>query len=274
MKKQMLYGELARYYDLIYSLKDYRKEAVRVKALISKYGKSEGNQLLDVACGTGHHLNYLKDTFSCTGVDISREILDMARKNVEGVAFEQADMTTLDMGRRFDVITCLFSSIGYVKTYSNLRKTVRGFARHLNEGGVVLIEPWFTKSAYVSGSPHMTTYDGKDVKIARLNISKSRGNMSVIDMHYLVAEKDKDVKRFVDRHELGLFEIDETLKIMRVAGLQSKFLKRGLMQGRGMFVGTKDSSKVGSRARKETSKADAMLESAGSPLNSEAYGHD
>jgi hypothetical protein len=60
-----------------------------------------------------------------------------------------------------------------------------------------------------------------------------------MDMHYLIAEKDKDVKHVVDRHELGLFEIDETLKIMRAADLQSKFLKRGLMHGRGMFIGTK-----------------------------------
>jgi ubiquinone/menaquinone biosynthesis C-methylase UbiE len=263
MKKQVLYGELARYYDLIYSFKDYRKEAVRVRALISKYGKSEGNQLLDVACGTGHHLNYLKDTFSCTGVDISGDILDVARKNVKGVVFEQADMTMLHLGREFDAITCLFSSIGYVKTYSNLRKTIRSFAEHLKKGGVLLIEPWFTKSAYVSGSPHMTTYDGKDVKIARLNISKSRGNVSVIDMHYLVAEKDRDVKYFADRHELRLFEVDETLKIMRSAGLRSRFLKRGLMQGRGMFVGTRDSAKAGSCGR-ETSETDTMLESAGS----------
>jgi ubiquinone/menaquinone biosynthesis C-methylase UbiE len=239
MKKQELYSGLAEYYDLIYSFKDYRKEAARVKELVSKYVKSEENQLLDVACGTGHHLNYLKDTFSCTGVDVSRKILDVARKNVEGVAFEQSDMTTLDLGREFDAIICLFSSIGYVKTYSKLRKTVWGFVRHLKKGGVVLIEPWFTKSAYVSGSLHMTTYDGKDVKIARLNVSKIRGNVSVMDMHYLIAEKDKGVKHVVDRHELGLFEIDETLKIMRAAGLQSKFLKRGLMRGRGMFVGTK-----------------------------------
>jgi SAM-dependent methyltransferase len=239
MKKQMLYSELAKYYDLIYSFKNYRKEAVRIKGLVSKYKKSKGNELLDVACGTGHHLNYLKDAFSCTGVDISPEILKVARKNVEGVAFEEADMSTLNLGKQFDVITCLFSSIGYVGTYSNLRKTIHKFAKHMKEGGVVLIEPWFTKSTYIADSPHMSTYDGKDIKIARLNISEIRGDLSVMDMHYLIAERGKGVKHFVDRHELGLFEVDETLRTMKAAGLRSKFLKHGLMQGRGMFVGIK-----------------------------------
>jgi ubiquinone/menaquinone biosynthesis C-methylase UbiE len=239
MKKQVLYGELAKYYDLIYSFKDYKKEAVRIKTLVSKYKKSEGKELLDVACGTGHHLNCLKDEFSCTGVDISREILEIARKNHEGIAFEVADMTTMDLGKRFDVITCLFSSIGYVKTHSNLEKTIRNFANHLKKGGVALIEPWFTKSAFIPGSPHMETHDGKDTKIARLSVPRAKGNLSVIDMHYLVAERDEDVKYFLDRHEMGLFEVDQTLKILEEAGLQPKFLKHGLVDKRGLFVGTK-----------------------------------
>lgn len=237
MKKQLLYRELAKYYDLIYSFKDYRREVSRIKALVSKYKKSEGKELLDVACGTGHHLEYLKDEFSCMGVDISNEILNVARTNVEGVVFKQADMTTFNLGRKFDVITCLFSSIGYLKTYKNLTKTMRNFSKHLNKGGVVLIEPWFTKSTYIPGYPHMDTYNGKEVKIARVNVSELRGNLSVMDMNYLIAERNKGVKHFVDRHELGLFEIDQTLAIMKKAGFQAKFLKRGLMRDRGLYVG-------------------------------------
>jgi ubiquinone/menaquinone biosynthesis C-methylase UbiE len=239
MNKQLLYRELAKYYDLIYAFKDYKKEAVRIKTLVSKYKKSEGKELLDVACGTGHHLEYFKDEFSCMGVDISKQILKVAMKNIDGVVFKQADMTELNLGKQFDVITCLFSSIGYVKTYTNLKKTIKSFAKHLKTGGVLFIEPWFTKSTFIEGYPSMTTYDGRDVKIARLCISKTKGNLSVQDMHYLVAERGKSVTHFVDRHEMGLFEIDKTLAIMKKAGLGAKFLKKGLMKDRGLFVGEK-----------------------------------
>jgi hypothetical protein len=58
-------------------------------------------------------------------------------------------------------------------------------------------------------------------------------------MHYLVAERGESVKHFVDRHELGLFEIDKTLMIMKKAGFQAKFLKKGLMKDRGLLVGVK-----------------------------------
>jgi 2-polyprenyl-3-methyl-5-hydroxy-6-metoxy-1,4-benzoquinol methylase len=166
-------------------------------------------------------------------------MLDVATRNAEDVTLLKADMTTLNLNKQFDVITCLFSSIGYVKTTPKLRRTIRNFAKHLKPGGIVIIEPWFTKATFHSGSPHMTTYDGEDVKIARLAVSQAKGNLSVIDMHYLIAEKGKAVKHFVDRHEMGLFETDETLQIMKEAGLRARFLKNGLLRDRGLFVGVK-----------------------------------
>jgi hypothetical protein len=77
------------------------------------------------------------------------------------------------------------------------------------------------------------------VKIARLNTSEIQGDLSIMDMHYLVAERDKGVRHYVDRHELGLFEVDETLKIMEKSGLESQFLTEGLMPGRGLYIGIK-----------------------------------
>ena len=239
MTKQLLHNQLAKYYDKVYSFKDYLDEAVRLQNLIIKYLESGGNSVLDVACGTGRHLKHLKDDFSCTGVDISKSMLKIARKNAKGVTFKEADMKTLKLGKQFDVITCLLSSIGYVKTTANLEKTIRNFSRHLKKGGLALIEPSHAKSVYVSGEPRITTYDGKDAKIARVNVTRTRQTTAVLNMHILVAERGKDAKYFVDRHELGLFGVNNTLRVMNAAGLKSKYLKNGLMSGRELFVGIK-----------------------------------
>jgi len=239
MKKQLIYKDLAKYYDLIYSWKDYKKESEKVKALISKYKKSEGNRLLEVACGTGRHLEHLRNDFSCTGIDISSSMLKVARKRLEGITFKKADMVNFNPKKKFDVITCLFSSIGYVKTYSNLNKTIQNFARHLKKGVVVVIEPWFQRATYELGTPHMTIYEDEDTKVARVSISKIKGNISIVDMHYLIGEKDKEIKYFVDRHEVGLFDVDKTLDIMKKSGFQAKFLKQSLTLDRGIFVGIK-----------------------------------
>ena len=234
-----MYKKLAKYYDLIYHWKDYEKEAYSVKDLIKKYKKSNDNQLLDVGCGTGKHVECFLDEFSCTGIDINNEMVEVAKTNFKDAIFEQGDMINFNLKTKFDVILCLFSSIGYVKTYSNLEKTMLNFGNHLKKGGVLIIEPWFTKATYWVGAPGMTTYDEKDIKIARLNSTKIVGDLSIMEMHYLIAEKDEDVIHFVDIHELGLFEIDKTLEFMEKAGFKSEFLKDGLMKDRGLFIGVK-----------------------------------
>jgi SAM-dependent methyltransferase len=239
MSKKPIFKDLAKYYDLIYSWKEYKNETQIIKSLIKQYKKSNGNDLLEVACGTGRHIQYLKDSFAILATDFNKDMLAVAQKNITDATFKQADMIHLNLDKTFDVIICLFSSIGYVKNYKNLNKTIENFSKHLKKGGVVIIEPWFTEPSYKIGLPTMTTYDGDDIKIARFCVCKKRGILSVMDMHYLIAERDKKMTHFIERHELAMFDIDKMLDIMKKNGLKAKFLKNGLMKDRGLYIGVK-----------------------------------
>jgi ubiquinone/menaquinone biosynthesis C-methylase UbiE len=55
MKQQAIYKELAKYYDLLYPDKDYKKESDKIRQIIKRYKKTGGNDLLELACGTGRH---------------------------------------------------------------------------------------------------------------------------------------------------------------------------------------------------------------------------
>ena len=234
-----MYKEFAEIYDLIYSFIDYKKSCIKLSRLIKKYKKSPGMELLDVACGTGSHLHYLQNEFICTGTDINPEMLKIARQKVENATFIQSDMINMDLKKKFDIITCLFSSIGYVKTYENLKKTIENFSNHLNPGGVVIIEPWISKSDYQPGRPSMHVYDDDDIKIARLNTAKLKDNLSIMEMHYLMLKKDEDVQYFKDYHELGLFNHEETIQIMKYSDLEVMSFQKGVMVDRGLFLGIK-----------------------------------
>ncbi|NHJ33101.1 MAG: class I SAM-dependent methyltransferase [Asgard group archaeon] len=240
MKKDALYKTLAKYYDLIYTWKDYKKESEEIKKLINKYKSSSGIKLLDVACGTGSHIKYFVDDFDCVGVDLNSEMLDYAKEKAPKAKYIEADMIHFELKQEFDVIVCLFSSIGYVKTEENLRKAISGFVKHLKKGGVVIIEPWLTKEIYRTGSPHMTTYEGENTKIARVNVSELKEDIiSYFEMHYLIAERNKPVIHFVDKHELAMFPIDLMKDIMKENGLEVKYLKKGLFDERGLLIGQK-----------------------------------
>jgi ubiquinone/menaquinone biosynthesis C-methylase UbiE len=237
MESQVLYRALAPYYDLIYKWKDYAKEVEVLNRFIAEHGIPKGASLLDVGCGTGHHLRHLMDDYRCTGVDVNPEMLEVARGNLEDAELIEADMVTMDLGRRFNVIACLFSTIGYAKTYENLEKTMRGFARHLEPGGLLLVEPWFTEDVFSAGLPFMDTYEDDDVKIARLNVSMKEGGVSILEMHYLIAERYKGVKHYVGRHEMGLFDTDRTLDLMKEAGFQAKYTVESTPTSRGLYIG-------------------------------------
>ncbi len=232
------YEELAKYYDLLYEWKDYKKEGKILASLIQRYKTSAGSDLLDVGCGTGKHIAQLRGRFDCVGMDASEAMLHVAKRNVRGVEFILGDMTDFDLGRKFDVILCLFSAIGFVRTYSKLARTLRNFAGHLDEGGVVIIEPWFTRTTVEDEHVSVLTQGSDDLKIARVDHSYVKDGLSIIDERIVVAEKGIGIRSYRDRMVLALFERDEFLKLMRQAGLQARYLKKSLAPGRGLYVGT------------------------------------
>jgi len=231
-----LYNRSAEFYDAIYSFKDYEKEVAKLHELIQKHKRSTDNDLLEVACGTGGHIKYLKNDYSVEGLDLNPQMLRLARKKHPDVVFHRGDMVSFKLKKHFDAITCLFSAIGHLKTRRRLGLAVRNMSGHLKPGGVLIVEPWITPQQWRKRSVHANFVDQPELKIARMNISKSRGKLSVLDMHHLVATPNR-VEHFVERLELGLFTQDEYLDAFRRVGLETSYDSEGLM-GRGLYIGT------------------------------------
>jgi ubiquinone/menaquinone biosynthesis C-methylase UbiE len=230
-----MFTETARYYDTIYSFKNYPAETDRLMAIFREHQRSTGTHLLDVACGTGRHLEYLRDRYGVEGLDISLELLTIARQRLPGIPLHHGDMTAFDLGKTFDLVTCLFSSIGYVKTLENLARAVGCMARHLRAGGLLIIEPWFTPDIWRAGTVHAIFIDEPELKIARINTSFVMGHLSIFDLHYLVGIP-RGTEHFVEHHEMGLFTTEEMHAALAAVGLEVIFDPQGLM-GRGLFIG-------------------------------------
>ena len=231
--------DAAKYYDKIYSFKDYEQEASKIARVIERRLPSEGRRLLDVASGTGKHIEYLKDQFEIEGLDISREMLEIAHVRNPNVTFHQADMTNFDLGKKFDVITCLFSAIGYAKTHELAGKAIACMSRHLVSGGLLLIEPWFSPETWHAGTVHATLIDEPDLKIARVNTSFVKGRISYFDMHHLIGTPE-GTTHLVEHHELGLFTTEEMKQMFADASLSVTYDPEGIT-GRGLYVGEKTS---------------------------------
>jgi hypothetical protein len=75
------------------------------------------------------------------------------------------------------------------------------------------------------------------LKIARVLVSGREGNVSTLDVHYLVAQPE-GVEHSSAHHRLGLFRHEEYVAAFREAGVDVMHEAEGLL-GRGLYIGVR-----------------------------------
>jgi ubiquinone/menaquinone biosynthesis C-methylase UbiE len=96
----------------------------------------EGLRLLDVGCGTGHHMASLRQRgFEVAGVDGSAEMLEQARANNPGVEIKQADVESIPFAdASFDFVLC----VEVLRYLPQISSCLQEMARVLKPGGICL----------------------------------------------------------------------------------------------------------------------------------------
>lgn len=232
----------AHVYDVVYGRLDYVGSAALVEGLIRER-TDEARSLLDVACGTGLHLSIWRDSFEhVEGVDVDPAMLEVARRRLgPDITLHRGDYTGFDLGRSFDAVTCMFSSIGYAHTPERLDAAMASMARHLRPGGVLVVEPWLQPAMIRPPFLRAMTSEEEDVIVLRTTRHRYDGDgvsggVSDMEFAYVVTTQDGS-EFFTERHLMGVFPADRYLEAMDRAGLRAEFLEGGTEIGRGLAVG-------------------------------------
>jgi SAM-dependent methyltransferase len=212
------YSRWAHQYDALHAFKDYAAEAARVVAVVDRHHPG-ARGLLDIACGSGRHLEHLRARFEVEGLDANETFLAMTRERCPGVTTHLARMEHFALGRRYDVVICMFSSIGFVRTLDGLRSACAAFAAHLAPGGLVLIEPWFAPATFWPGKVNAHFVDEPGRKLAWIYTTELVDGESVLRNEFLFGTPE-GIERASDTQVLGLFTADEYVAALRSAGLE------------------------------------------------------
>jgi ubiquinone/menaquinone biosynthesis C-methylase UbiE len=219
-----MYQIVSKYYDMMYvNDESYKSEIDKVISLVDQYKKSNSNELLDIACGTGAQAAYLQNNFVVTGIDISDDMLDIAKMKVTKATFQNADMCDFDLEKQFDVIVNLYGSIGHAESIERLQMAMTCAFKHLKQGGVYILTPWSTKESFKEA----LVCKSKTIDLTGFcrmeTVKRISDNQIEVDYHHLISD-NLDVKYYKHTGFVSLFSESEYEECIFKAGL--RILKR------------------------------------------------
>jgi SAM-dependent methyltransferase len=160
--------------------------------------KNKDARILELCCGTGRlTLPIAKDRYNITGVDYTSSMLEQAKikASEEGlvVEFIEADIRTLDLPNKYDLVFIPFNSIHHLYTNEDLFKAFNVVKNHLKEGGLFLFDCFNPNIQFiVEGEKEQkeiaqyTTSDGREVLIKQTMRYESKTQINRIEWHYFI----------------------------------------------------------------------------------------
>lgn len=231
--------EHAEIYDFIHAARgrDWSAEADGITRLIRERCPEAGS-LLDVACGTGAHLERFAEHFgTVAGVELSPEMRRTATRRVPAARVHEGDMRQFELGRTFDAVLCMCFSLGYTSTVEELRRSAATLVRHLAPGECSSPNPGGFRSSSWTGSYRPPSPRRRAAPSAALSHSVRDGRISRMTVRYTVAETT-GIREFTEYETYSLFTQEEYLDAFRQAGCEMEFLS-DWPNGRGLFIGVR-----------------------------------
>jgi ubiquinone/menaquinone biosynthesis C-methylase UbiE len=222
--KWKAYTDLAWVDMIVSSPEKVAKETELYIKSIKENAGIKTKTLLHLACGAGMNDYTFKKHFEVTGVDISVEMLSLAKELNPEIEYIHGDMRTIELKKKFDAVA-IPDSIDYMKTKTDLEKLIRTANKHLNPGGVLLIvahpKETFKENNFV--------YTGKkgDIEVTVFEnnyITPENDSIYEATIIYLIRRNGK-LEAHIDIHTLGLFYKKTWYSLLKAEGFEVKETK-------------------------------------------------
>ena len=140
------YGYFATVYDRMMDNIPYEEWKQYILQLFFRYGVKPCGKITELGCGTGVMTRLLADDgFDMTGVDLSEEMLYVARSREHEpespqITYFHQDMRELSLPAKQDGIISICDSMNYLLTLEDLYKTMLAARNNLNPGGIFIFD--------------------------------------------------------------------------------------------------------------------------------------
>lgn len=205
----------AAWYDAILGKEEYEKNAKFVAQELKKY---KVKSILELACGSGLYLFPLqKAGFVVEGLDISNEMLAVAKKRSKTIKLYQQDMTLFRIKKKYDAILILNSGLVLLPNHAAIEKAIAQSGKHLKDNGLLLIDlPNHAKEMQDARSTQERFRIPKGTIDVTFNYYKKK-NKWVEEWKGVVKEKNKTIP-FTERYEELIYSPKKLEEILQKHG--------------------------------------------------------
>ena len=206
------YSKFAKYYD---SLMGEPKDKVAfINSWIKKYN-SKAISVLEIACGTGAILKLMEKQYEVSGLDLSKEMLNIAKKKIKKGNFYCKDMTSFELCNKFDVILCIYDSINHLLKFGDWIKVFNNSSKHLNEKGLFIFDVNTLAKFDRLGNTSNDFVQQLEKYIVVDKASKIENNKLEFHTRIFENQKNNELKLFEEKVIEAAFQKDKILNALK-----------------------------------------------------------
>jgi SAM-dependent methyltransferase len=176
------YDEVFEADDYLYFYRQYltdERSDEEVQSLVKLAALDRPMKILDLACGFGRHSNRLAALgHDVTGIDLSYDFLDIARKNAEDqnlrLSYIRGDMRKIDYQEEFNRVLLLFTAFGYFDDETNFLVLMNAH-KALKPGGLFIFDILNRDAVLKYMLAFYVTEIGNDLMIDRVSFDPITG---------------------------------------------------------------------------------------------------
>lgn len=250
----MAYDQLlAKLYDSFHADKPYATEAAFISDIASDHGVDMDADVLDMACGTGRHLEaFSRQGRSVAGIDQSAFMVEQAAARVPSAHLTVGDLENVRVGRAYPIVTCLFDSIGYLVTNDRIIQGLTSIRDHLEPSGVAILEFWHAAAMLRSHDPVRVRWiqaDGMPVLRVSETSLDVRDQTATVKYTIVALEGDRPATVYREEHVNRYFLVQEMALLLAMAGLSPVSWHDGFRRSAAVHTGTWHVVVVATRGR-------------------------
>ncbi len=180
--------------------------------------------MLHLGCGAGGNDNSFKKHFNVTGVDISEDMLAIARKVNPEIEYINCDMKKLALEEYFDAVA-IPDSIGYMTTEEDLDNVISVAYKHLKPGGVLFIAALVREDFRDNNFVYTGSRGGIEITLFENNsIPDPAEETYEVTLVYLIRNNGK-LEIHTDTDKIGLFSLSTWYRLLEGGGFEVNQMK-------------------------------------------------